>query len=208
MEEQVIQILNTLLNTETIRTKDIPNIELYMDQLTTFMEKGLGSTKRYPDDKIMTKTMVNNYTKNHLFPPSNKKKYSKEHIFLLIMIYYYKNVLSIADIQHLLSPLSERYFPKNKENGITLEHIFNTLIDQIKNNKEGTENEILHILDQSKSLFTDTEIKDEEQEELSRFVFITQLCYDIFLRKQLIERLLDDAYPPLEHTKKDKKNKK
>lgn len=208
MEEQVIRLLHKILNSGTINTKDIPNIELYMDQLTTFMEKGLGDTKRYPDDKIMTKTMVNNYTKNQLFPPSNKKKYSKEHIFLLIMIYYYKNVLSISDIQNLLSPLSERYFPKNPENGLALETIFNTLSNQIKENIPDTEKEILRLLEQSNTLFADKEINKEDQEELSRLVFITQLCYDIFLRKQLIERLLDEAYPPKDLKKKEKKNKK
>ncbi len=90
MEDTMKQLLSKILyNNDIIEAEDIPNIELYMDQVTTFMEKHLADSKRYPDDKIMTKTMVNNYTKNQLLPPSTKKKYSKNHIFLLIMIYYY-----------------------------------------------------------------------------------------------------------------------
>ena len=100
--------LCNLLKTESIPPEDIPNIGLYMDQVTTLMDTRLASSKRYPDDKILTKTMINNYTKNKLLPPSNKKKYSREHIFLLIMIYYLKSILSISDIQSLLEPLSER----------------------------------------------------------------------------------------------------
>ena len=78
--------LCNLLKTESIPPEDIPNIGLYMDQVTTLMDTRLASSKRYPDDKILTKTMINNYTKNKLLPPSNKKKYSREHIFLLIMM--------------------------------------------------------------------------------------------------------------------------
>ena len=49
-----------------MRPDDIPNIDLYMDQVTTFMEKELASSKRHEDDKILTKTMINNYAKNNL----------------------------------------------------------------------------------------------------------------------------------------------
>ena len=75
--------LHELLKVSAIPSADVPNIDLYMDQITTFMDTHLADSRRYPDDKIMTKTMINNYTKNHLLPPSVKKKYSREHIFLL-----------------------------------------------------------------------------------------------------------------------------
>ena len=65
------------------------------------MDKHLKSSKRYSEDKLLTKTMINNYTKNELLPPPIKKKYTKEHMFLLIFIYYFKNILSISDIQSI-----------------------------------------------------------------------------------------------------------
>ena len=90
-----------------IRAEDIPAIDLYMDQVTTFMDKALKNTTRYPEnDKVLTKTMINNYAKNDLLPPPVKKKYTKEHMLVLIFIYYYKNILSITDIQTLLEPLT------------------------------------------------------------------------------------------------------
>ena len=67
-------ILDSLTNIDYIRAEEIPNINLYMDQVTTFMDEQLASTKRYEDDKILTKTMINNYAKNHLLPPPVKKK--------------------------------------------------------------------------------------------------------------------------------------
>ena len=128
--------LYALLKTEPIPPEDIPDIGLYMDQVTTLMDTRLAGSKRYPDDKILTKTMINNYTKNHLLPPSDKKKYSREHVFLLIMIYYLKSMLSISDIQSLLEPLSEKYFPKNEENGLTLSDIYQKIIDDNTANEE------------------------------------------------------------------------
>ena len=122
-------LLNSLDSLEGIRPGEIPNIALYMDQVTTFMDAQLASSRRFESDKVLTKTMINNYTKNHLLPPSDKKKYSREHVFLLIMIYYLKSMLSISDIQSLLEPLSEKYFPKNEENGLTLSDIYQKIID-------------------------------------------------------------------------------
>ena len=80
-------ILESLSRVDYIRPGEIPNIDLYMDQVTTFMDKELSSTRRYADDKILTKTMINNYAKNNLLPPPVKKKYSREHVLFLIFIY-------------------------------------------------------------------------------------------------------------------------
>ena len=103
-------ILDSLTNIDYIRAEEIPNINLYMDQVTTFMDEQLASTKRYEDDKILTKTMINNYAKNHLLPPPIKKKYSREHVLILMCIYFFKNILSIKDIETVLKPLTEKYF--------------------------------------------------------------------------------------------------
>ena len=122
-EDLLNSILNSLERIEYIKPEEIPNIDLYMDQLTTFMEKKLRSTVRYPgDDKILTKTMINNYAKNSLLPPPVKKKYSKEHVLLLIFIYYYKGILSINDIQTLFQPITEKYFKNDKD--FSLEDIY------------------------------------------------------------------------------------
>ena len=91
-------IFDTFSGLDYIRPEDIPNIDLYMDQVTTFMEEHLKKTRRYPEDKILTKTMINNYAKNDLLPPPTKKKYSREHMLVLTFIYieeFYKEVFSL-----------------------------------------------------------------------------------------------------------------
>lgn len=109
-KDMLNSILSSISRIDYVRPDSIPNIELYMDQVTTFMEKELSSTKRFPEDKILTKTMINNYAKNNLLPPPVKKKYSREHILVLIFIYYFKNILSIKDIETLLAPITGKYF--------------------------------------------------------------------------------------------------
>ncbi len=207
MEDKIRQILDQLMQNEDIQVKDVPKIDLYMDQVTTFMNTWLAEYKRYPEDKIMTKTMINNYSKNHLLPPSQKKKYSKEHVYLLIMIYYYKNVLSISDIQNLLTPLSGDYFPVNPENGLSLEEIYGKMTDLMRKNKDLSKDQILASLEENRHLFDEVEMADDKREELLAFSFISQLCYDISLRKQLIERLLDRLYPPDSAGKKTRSKK-
>ena len=99
-------ILNKNQSVAIIPLETIPTIELYVAQVTTFMEKRLASNKRYEDDKILTKTMINNYAKAKLFPSPHKKKYSKSHIILLILIYHIKTVLTINDICKLFAPIN------------------------------------------------------------------------------------------------------
>ena len=127
-------ILEHISDLDYIKTADIPNIELYMDQVTTFMDSQMASSKRYPDDKVLTKTMINNYAKNHLLPSPNKKKYSKEHVLMLIFIYYFKSFLSISDIQALLTPLADRYF--QKEDGLNVEDLYNEVFGMEKEQVE------------------------------------------------------------------------
>ena len=94
----------------TIRTADIPGIDLYMDQVTTFLQENLRGLSRDPEgDKFLTKTMINNYVKNKVLIPPVKKKYSREHMMLLIMIYYMKSFLSIGDIRSITGPVTEHY---------------------------------------------------------------------------------------------------
>ena len=85
-EEYLDKILKSLDKLEYIKSADIPNIDLYMDQVTTFMDTRLREGVRNPgEDKILTKTMINNYAKNDLLPPPVKKKYSKEHVLRVLL---------------------------------------------------------------------------------------------------------------------------
>ena len=147
-------ILSSLEKIDYIKPKEIPNIDLYMDQVTTFMEEHLQASKRYPEDKILTKTMINNYAKNRLIPSPEKKKYSKEHMLLLIYIYYYKGILSIGDIQSLLEPLTERYF--HTQEALNMQSIYEEVFSLEKSQVEKMKADVIEKYRIASETFADT----------------------------------------------------
>lgn len=199
--KKLLQIATSL---SYIDPDDIPEIDLYMDQLTTFMEDKLNANKRSDDDKTMTKTMINNYTKNNLLPPPVKKKYSREHLLLLVFIYYFKNILSIKDIETVLAPLTEKYFPDGSS--FELANIYKEVckiekeqLDSIKENVTAT---------YEKSAETFTHLTDgEDKEILQQFAFICSLSFDVYIKKMIIERIIDDLSSKSSKNEEKKKGK-
>lgn len=188
---------------ELIHESDIPGIDLYMDQVTTFMDTHLKCRKRFEDDKILTKTMINNYAKNDLLPPPVKKRYSKEHVILLIFIYYFKNILSISDIKTILNPICEKYFTDKSD--ISLEDIYSN-IGVIENGLiEESKNDIKKKIDDSKNSFTDA--SEDDKEFLQLFTLITSLSFDVYLKKQMIEGIVDKLNETQKRSAKDKNDK-
>ena len=187
-EEMFQLMMDYIKNLDYIHPEDIPDIDLYMDQVTTFMDQHLEHSKRYPEDKVLTKTMINNYAKNQLLPPPEKKKYSREHILMLIFIYYYKNLLSIGDIKTLMTPLNEKYF--NSSSGLNLTDIYEELFSLEKSQLEVLQNNAASIFETASQTFTDA--PEEDRELLRRFAFISLLGFDVYLKKQMIECLIDE----------------
>ena len=91
----------------SIMSKDIPDLDLYMDQIMTLFEIHLANHKKNEDDKLLTKTMINNYSKAKVITPVKGKKYTKEQIIQMLIIYQLKNNLSIQEIKDLLTPIYE-----------------------------------------------------------------------------------------------------
>jgi len=171
-----------------IKTAEIPNIDLYMDQVTTFMEEKLRQSTRYPgEDKILTKTMINNYAKNDLLPPPIKKKYTKEHVMVLIFIYYFKGLLSISDIQTLLKPLTDKYFLKGQE--FSLETIYNEIFSMESAIVKALKQDVQEAYEEAQKTFQDA--PEDDVEFLRNFSFICLLSYDVYVKKLLIEKIVD-----------------
>ena len=189
-DRDMIDLLRSIQNIDYIEPDEIPNIDLYMDQITTFMDDHLKSSKRFEDDKILTKTMINNYSKNNLLPPSEKKKYSPEHMVLLLFIYYFKNFLSINDIQSILNPLSDRFF--GSTDGLSLSDIYKEIVDLEQENINSQVRDIIRKLKKSGEAFEDVE-DPEDKKLLTTFAFICMLSFDVWVKKSVIENIIDDT---------------
>ena len=86
---------------------EIPGIDLYLDQILSLVsEKNSASATRYRE-RTLTKTMVNNYSKDGLISPINGKKYSRAHIIEMLLVYNLKNTLSIDEIKRVLTGVRE-----------------------------------------------------------------------------------------------------
>ena len=109
-EERLQDLLAYVDSLTRVHPSEIPGIDLYMDQVTTFMDSHLNTSKWLGEDKILTKTMINNYAKNNLLPSPVRKKYTQDHILLLVFIYYFKNLLNFNDIETILSYITEHHF--------------------------------------------------------------------------------------------------
>lgn len=190
MKKAILDLLDKLNTIEYINPESIPNIELYMDQVTSFFDGQLESSKRHEDDKLLTKTMINNYTKNDLLPPPLKKKYSKEHMLSLIFIFYLKNILSINDIHTVLEPLTEKYF--GNKDGFDMEDIYKVIFEMEKAESKKVLKEFTKKYQIAKETFHD--FPEEDIEMLQAFSFICLLSFDIYIKKQLIEKIVDDVY--------------
>ena len=187
-KEMMNSIFAKIAELDYIKPDEIPNIDLYMDQVTTFMEENLASTKRHEDDKILTKTMINNYAKNKLLPPPEKKRYSREHLLMLIFIYYFKNILSITDIQTLLKPITDKYF--KGEPGKDMTYVYNEVFGMENSKIDQLIKNLLKDYRFSSTTFQDAD--EEDQEFLKRFSFICLMSFDVYIKKMIIERMIDD----------------
>lgn len=203
-EDLINSILQSLERIDYIKLEDIPNIDLYMDQVTTFMGGKLHHSTRNAEDKILTKTMINNYAKNDLLPPPLKKKYNKEHILILIFIYYYKGILSIGDIQTLLNPLTDKFFGSKED--FNLESIYKEVFSLEKNQVEAMKKDLLDKYALSKEILQDG--PDDSKAFLELFSFICILSFDVYVKKMLIEKLIDEFLVKNPNKQEDKAKSK
>lgn len=182
-------IMERLSSIDYISPDEIPDISLYMDQVTTFMDEHLSSLKRYEGDKMLTKTMINNYSKNKLLPSPIGKKYGKDHMLLLIFIYYFKNVISIRDIASVLTPLTDQFFGE-KEGELSLEDIYGEIFNLSNEATADMTKSVFKQFHRAKNSFKE-EKDDKKRKFLTDFAFLASLCVDSYIKKTIVESMID-----------------
>ncbi len=197
-------ILKKLSSLEYVNPDSIPNIDLYMDQVTTFMDKHLFSPDKDDEEHIMTKTMINNYVKSELIPPPVKKKYSKEHMLMLILIHYFKNFLSIGDINTIFKPIKENCL--NDNDGVDLEYIYRETFNGYKDQMPDLIENLKKKYQMSKSSFEN--VPEDKAQMLQLFSLICSLSFDIYMQKYVIESLIDEIEKKYGSTDSSEKSSK
>lgn len=181
-------ILHHLAEIDYVHPEDIPNIDLYMDQVLTFLDQELGTVREVNEDKAMTKTMINNYTKNQLMPPPEKKKYSRDHMLNLIFIYYFKNFLGLKDIKSILDPINEKYYGDSE--GLDFFDIYSDMVGYERKVTKEVTKDIIKKYNMSREAFADQD--EESKAVLQDFTFICLLSFDVFVKKMMIEQYISN----------------
>lgn len=190
-KSDIESLINNLSLLDDITPEQIPDIELYINQVTDFMENKLGHLKRSDKDKILTKTMVNNYTKAGILMSSKNKKYTKHHIIMLILIYYLKQILTIDDIHALMAPILNN-INTDSDDLIPIEDIYSTFLD-IK--KKEFNNYCDVFADKFKSIREKVNKIDNADQNLAElFLTVIVLVAQADAQKRLAEKIIDEYF--------------
>lgn len=188
-KEEILKLINQYDHTKYVHKEDFPNIDLYMDQVISFVEKHLDQSSD-SDQKFLTKTMINNYAKSKLFPPPIKKKYNTEHIISFCIIYYLKKFLSIDDVKTILNGM---------QNDTDLYQLYLNMIEEIKLCLPDSSNDIIQKLNKSFS-------KENIENNQAIYLFIAQLSYDVYVRKEILETMAKIARNKINNQDKTEDN--
>lgn len=125
MDNNIIYENKNIANFHIPRWKELPNIDLYLDQVVCYLDDSLSNYINIEkDEHIITKTMINNYVKHSVISAPINKKYNKEHIAKLFVICILKQLYTISDISKLISLATEK---------IPIESTYDKFCDELEN---------------------------------------------------------------------------
>lgn len=180
------EIINKLSLDTNISLQEMPEIDLYMDQIIQLFDHKYKDKKRNDEEKVLTKTMINNYAKGKLFIPIKNKKYSKKHLILISLIYQLKGALSINDIKATLDGINTKLTNEN----IDLEKFYTSFLTIQQGNAEDFEQEFHK---RASDVHSEVEkMEDEDPEQLEKILLITSLVNISNSYRKAAELLIDE----------------
>lgn len=182
------------LNLQNQLTLDeIPEIDLYMDQVTQLFDSKFNETKRNEDDKALTKTMVNNYAKGKLLMSVKNKKYSKEHLLLMSLIYNLKGALSISDIK---SSLNKIVISLENEEDYPIRELYKLYLKQYGEDLKDIEGSIKIKYDSIENMIAKEENLSSDEFE-KNFLLLSSFINMSNMYRRMGEKLIDDYFNKL-----------
>lgn len=193
-KKEMSSLVENLALDKNIKLEEIPEIDLYMDQVIQLFENKYNEAKRYEDDKVLTKTMINNYAKGKLLMPIENKKYSKEHLILMSFIYNLKGSLSLSDIKSSLDHIIKGY-EENKD--YPIRQIYMDYLEQSKNDLEVFKKDVIN-----KVAAINEKVKEDDEKAFEeRFLLLCSMINMSNMYRRMGEEIIDEFFI------KDKKEK-
>ena len=184
------ELINQLGLEDKITLGDIPDIDLYMDQVIQLFESKFNMSKRNADEKVLTKTMINNYAKGKVFFPIKNKKYSKRHLILISLIYQLKGTLSISDIKSILEPMNRKIVDED----LQLDDLYGRFLHLTEQNARQFKQDILESIDEAanEGVNLGEDMDSSDVEYFEKFLMIASLSHMSQLYKRAAENLVDE----------------
>ena len=198
-QNKLYDIANDALNESELKSCDIPTIDLYVDQILNLVtERLLLGSERYHEHRL-TKTMINNYSKDGLITPVKGKKYTREQIVQMLTVYTLKSTLSIGEIKRILQSL----YATPEFDGAGLSARYDRHLDIKAENRE------LAIETLDRILARDGLDISDDLDYLTAVGALVSLSAQL---KNIAQAMLDDRFPepvePEEDKEAEKKEKK
>ncbi|QHJ69398.1 DUF1836 domain-containing protein [Planococcus halotolerans] len=179
------ELISRLALEKKIPVEEIPKIDLYIDQVIQLFDTGFSEMKRTPEDKILTKTMINNYAKGKLFYPVTNKKYSRNHVMLISLIYQMKSALSINDVKKVLAGINEKAAQKE----IDLSEFYDSYLEIQRFNDEIFKRNVEQQVERAEAESADF---GNDREEINKVLLIASLVHMSNLYRRAAETLVDE----------------
>ena len=188
-EEFVKNMIEEYISKGKIQTDDFPDMEIYMDQAETFLNRELDIYKKGQKDKVITKTMIGNYVKHDMLPRPVNKRYSKDHLILLALIFYLKGTFQMEEIEKILRPLIDNYNSKFDDK-IDLAAIYDGILEVQAAEQENLSKSVERMIEESKYRLRETALSDDDMLEL--FMLIVNLSLKADAQKFLAHKLFQE----------------
>lgn len=94
--------LCTMDNFHIPRWNELPSVDLYMDQIITFISDGLYPLFHHGGAAPITKSMINNYVKSKIVDAPVNKKYPRRSVAMIIVVCILKSCFATDEIGKLI----------------------------------------------------------------------------------------------------------
>lgn len=200
-EEYLKTQLAKLKDAGLITTRELPDMDLYIDQVSTVFQKFLDKLDGNLADKYVTKPMINNYAKRGLIARPDGKRYTKDHMVMIAMVIYLRSIFKMEDISKIMKPLIDNY-SSEYEDTISPELVYALAQEATENCRQ----EFLSGIDESvsviKNKIEDTDLADDQSMEV--LVLILTLAMRAEMEKYLADRLMKVYFEQPEKERKEK----
>lgn len=205
-EEYVNIQLTKLKEAGLVNPDKMPGIDLYIDQVETFFRNQTENIDSDTVKRFLTRGMINNYAKNDMIPRPDGKKYTSDHMIMILMVAYLKGIFKMDEIRYMMKPLVDNQ-NSDFDDSIDPAVVYRTACRTNDAFAERLAEDVDADISMIKKILQENELDDDERLEI--FTLILSLAIRADMEKYLAERLIEKYFiePANEKPEKVKKSK-